>query len=235
MINYIKENKMNINHYTKIFIKNIMLGAGNVHLSLANHDHVLLAVEKAYIAMQPRTFEKLISNAKINIAAKKAVLKDLANKFVDYFKAPAPTTQADFDKWHKDTCDWFLDEFNKKVMRPSGYKDISYGKAQKIVNVTFKFLYLYCDIVPGTPGHFTFCHFIIDRYTLIWYKDVVCKKLGTTPPKKPWRDMDYPEYIEIQYNTRKYLGMQEEYSQNPFLAEFEIWSEYAFEKNYNPV
>ena len=46
---------MNINHYTKIFIKNIMLGLGNVHLSLTNHDHVLHAVEKAYIAMTPRT------------------------------------------------------------------------------------------------------------------------------------------------------------------------------------
>ena len=180
--------------------------------------------------MQPRTFEKLISNAKINIVAKKAVLKDLTDKFVDYFKAPAPATQAEFDKWHKDTCDWFLHAFNSNVMSPSGYRDIEYGKAQKIVNVAFKFLYLYCDIVPGTPGHFTFCHFIIDRYTLIWYNDVVCKKLGILAFKNPWRDMKYDEYIRIQENIRKYLGTQDEYSQNPFLAEFEIWSDLYYGK-----
>lgn len=219
---------MNSNRYTKIFIKNIMLSAGNIHLSLTNADHVLLAVERAYIAMQPRTFEKINPNAKINTTAKKAVLKDLAAKFVDYFKAPAPATQADFDKWHKDTCDWFLDEFNRKVMRYSGYKDICYGKAQKIVNVAFKFLYLFCDIVPANPSHFAFCHFIIDRYTLIWYRDVVCKKLGIPSFSNPWRDMEYPEYIEIQKNIRTYLFAQSKYPKEPFLAEFEIWSQYAF-------
>ena len=46
--------------------------------------------------------------------------------------------------------------------------------------------------------------------------------------KKPWRDMNYSEYIKIQENIRKYLGAQNKYFQNPFLAEFEVWSEYAF-------
>ena len=219
---------MNINPYTKIFIKNIMLGAGNAHLSLTNLDHVLLAVEKAYIAMQPRTFEKLSPTAKIIRSAKNAVLNEFAQKFVDYFNAPAPATQAKFDEWHKDTCDWFLDEFNRKVMRPSGYKDICYGKAQKIVNVAFKFLYLFCNIVPENPSHFTFCHFIIDRYTLIWYNKIVCAKCKLPTFDNPWRDMNYREYIEIQKNIREYLNAQNQYSQNPFLAEFEVWSEYAF-------
>ena len=222
---------MNINYYTKIFIKNIMLGLGNVHLSLTNHDHVLHAVEKAYLSMQPRTFERIMPSATINVAAKKAVLKDFTNKFVDYFKVPAPATQGDFDRWHKKTCEWFVDEFNTRVMRPSGYRDIEYGKAQKIINVAFKSLYLFCDIVPGEPSHFTFCHFIIDRYTLIWYNKIVCAKFGLSGFKKPWRDMNYVEYIEIQENIRKYLGAQNKYSQNPFLAEFEIWSDYAFGKS----
>ena len=219
---------MNINHYTEIFIKNVMFGAGNVHLSLTGSDHVLLAVEKAYIAMQPRTFENLISNAKINIVAKKAVLKDLTDKFVDYFKAPAPATQAEFDKWHKDTCDWFLNEFNTKVVRPSGYKDICYGKVQKIINVTFKYLYLFTPMTEGYPTHFTFCHFVVDNDTLRWYKAKVCKKVGAKSPAVSWSNMDYPEYIEIQGNIRTYLFAQSKYPKESFLAEFEIWSEYAF-------
>ena len=36
------------------------------------------------------------------------------------------------------------------------------------------------------------------------------------------------EYIEIQQNVRNYLDAQNEYAQNPFLAEFEIRSDYAF-------
>ena len=119
---------MNINRYTKIFIKNIMLGLGNVHLSLLNKCQVYKVLEKAYIAMSPRTFDKLRDDAEIDSAKKKEVLYELAQKFVDYFKALAPTNQAEFDKWHKDTCDWFVKEFNVRVMRPSGYKDIEYGK-----------------------------------------------------------------------------------------------------------
>ena len=35
-------------------------------------------------------------------------------------------------------------------------------------------------------------------------------------------------YIEIQINIRTYLSVQSKYPKEPFLAEFEIWSEYAF-------
>ena len=94
----VKENKMNINHYTKIFIKNIMLGLGNVHLSLTNHKHVLCAVKKAYVAMSPRTLGRgRLPGARIHAPALTSVLSTLANDFVDYFSKPAPKTQAVFD------------------------------------------------------------------------------------------------------------------------------------------
>ena len=153
---------MNINHFTKIFIKNIMLGAGDVYLSLIDVDRVYLAVQKAYMAMQPRNFGKKVSTAKISVQAKKAVLWDLSQKFVDYFKSPAPQTQANFDDWHTDLCNWFLTTFNQKVLLPGGYNPTGYGKAQKIVNVTFKYLYLFAQLTEGYPTHFTFCHFTID-------------------------------------------------------------------------
>ena len=211
---------MNINRYTKIFIKNVMLGLGNVHLSLLNKCQVYKVLEKAYIAMSPRTFEKMRDDAEIDNAKKKEVLYELAQKFVDYFKAPAPATQAKFDEWHKETCEWFVDEFNNRVMRPSGYKDIEYGKAQKIVNVAFKYLYLFCDIVPGNPGHFTFCHFAIDSITLAWYKNHIDSNCAVGN----WSDMTYDEYIEIQKNIRAYISKHIP-DKTPFEAEFEIWSD----------
>ena len=109
-------------------------------------------------------------------------------------------------------------------MRTSNYaKRIKYGKAQKIVNIAFKYLYLFCDIVPGNPGHFTFCHFAIDSITLAWYKD----KIDSNCAVGNWSDMTYGEYIDIQKNIRAYISKNMP-DKTPFEAEFEIWSEYAF-------
>lgn len=50
-------------------------------------------------------------------------------RFKNYFR---DTSKKDFDKWHKDTCKVFL-----KALEGI-YEELSYGKAQKIVNMTFK-------------------------------------------------------------------------------------------------
>ena len=214
--------KMNINRYTKIFIKNIMLGLGNVHLSLTNHDHVFHAVEKAYIAMTPRTLGRgKAKGAKISAKNKIIVLSNLADAFVDYFKSPAPATQIEFDEWHEKTCNDFCNDFNA-VLRTSNYaKRIKYGKAQKIVNIAFKYLYLFCDIEPGNPGHFTFCHFAIDNYTLKWYNGLPGYPKCSA---RNWSDMTYGEYIDIQKNIRAYISKHIP-DKTPFEAEFEIWSD----------
>ena len=148
----------------------------------------------------------------------------LASVFVDYFKSPVLATQKDFEEWHEKTCNDFCNDFNA-VLRTSNYaKRIKYGKAQKIVNIAFKYLYLFCDIEDGEPSHFKFCHFAIDSITLKWYN----KNVDQNCTVGNWSDMDYPEYIEIQKNIRTYLACQNKYPKEPFLAEFEIWSQYAF-------
>ena len=217
---------MNINRYTKIFIKNTLLGLGDVCLSLTNHDHLLHVVEIAYRDMQPRTFKKNVPNARIDALERKSVLFGLTEKFVEYFKGAFFSSQEQFDEWHEEICYSFVDEFNTKVMRSSGYKDIEYGKAQKIVNIAFKYLYLFCYVPLGDLSHFAFCHFIVDSYTLDWFK----KKVDSNCKVKNWSDMTYNEYIKIQNDIRKYLSTQSKYPKEPFLAEFEIWSECANSK-----
>ena len=218
---------MNINRYTKIFIKNIMLGLGNVHLSLFDKDQIFGVLQKAYTAMSPRTLVKTPSATPLSSRARLSVLSDLSQIFVDYFKAPAPANQADFDEWHKDTCKWFVREFNLRVTAPASYMPIEYGKAQKIVNVAFKYLYLFSQMTEGYPNHFAFCHFTVDGDTLKWYKKCVCKR-GIAKPGKSWSNMKYPDYISIQDNVRLHLSVQKILPKEPFFAEFEIWSEYAF-------
>ena len=218
--------KMNINRYTKIFINNIMLRLGNEHLSLTNRKHVLCAVKKAYGAMSPRTLGRgRRPGARIYAPTLTTVLSTLANDFVDYFSKPAPKTQADFDDWHKTVCDKFLTNYNA-LLSFSGYtRTAKYGKAQKIVNIAFKYLYLFCDIVPGKPGHFTFCHFAIDSITLVWYKKHIDPKCSVGN----WSDMTYGEYIEIQKNIRAYISKNMP-DKTPFEAEFEIWSDLYYGK-----
>ena len=217
---------MNINHYTKIFIKNIMLGLGNVHLSLTNHKHVLCAVKKAYGAMSPRTLGRgRLPGARIHAPALTSVLSTLANDFVDYFSKPAPKTQADFDDWHNTVCDKFLTNYNA-LLSSSGYtRTAKYGKAQKIVNIAFKYLYLFCDIVPGNPGHFTFCHFAIDNYTLRWYNKY---NIGASYTKS-WSNMSEKEYFRIQSEIFAHIRKTTS-GITPFLAEFEIWSDLYYGK-----
>ncbi len=218
---------MNINRYTKIFIKNVMMGLGNVHLSLTNHKHVLCAVKKAYGAMSPRTLGRgKLHGAKIHAPTLTSVLSTLANDFVDYFSKPAPKTQADFDDWHNTVCDKFLTIYNA-LLSSSGYtRTAKYGKAQKIVNITFKYLYLFCDIVLGNPGHFTFCHFAIDNYTLKWYNGLPGYPKCSA---RNWSDMTYGEYIDIQKNIRAYISKNMP-DKTPFEAEFEIWSDLYYGK-----
>ena len=210
---------MNITPLTKIFIKNIMFRSKNKLLSVMNVEDVLLSISKAYEAMQPRTFEKrdeCKSWAKINNNSKKLLFENIAKYIVDYFNNPS----FNFDAWHHETCDKILNELNL-LLTSAGYQEVKYGKAQKILNVTFKLLYLYDD--ANTFNHlFKNCHFILDGANLNWYNGITGSKIGA------WSNLNYKEYMDIQINIRKILMSQIKYPQNPFEAEFYIWADYQF-------
>ena len=215
---------MNINHYTKIFIKNIMLGLGSVHLSLTNHDHVLHAIEKAYIAMSPRTLGRgKVKGAKISTKDRNHILSNLADKFVGYFSSLVKS-EKEFNEWHSQTCNEFMDSFNNLLKKSKYTRIMNYGKAQKIVNVAFKYLYMFLESAETYPQYFDFCHFTIDKHTLKWYN----KYNVGAPYTKSWSNMSEKEYFRIQNEIFTYIRKTTS-GTTPFLVEFEIWSEYAFQ------
>lgn len=209
---------MNISFISEIFIKNMIFRVGNKFLSVKKPDDVLYAVKNGYKAMQPRTFDKIKDDAQIIEAQKEKMLKDLAQVFADYFTSPP----VNFDDWHKDTCEKFLDDLNS-LLKQSGYKSVAYGKAQKIVNVTFKNLYLFDD-ADQYSKLFEDCHFILDSANMEWYNTQVASVSVTTA----WSNLDYPTYNQIQKEIKTYLSKQAQYPINPFEAEFSIWSDYWF-------
>ena len=91
-------------------------------------------------------------------------------KFIDYFfKDPVELkSQKDFDDWHKEMCEEFL-----AVIGPKYQGGLKYGKAQKIVNMTFKNAYClqHNEIKEDQfEKYFEHCHMPLDSITLEWFK-----------------------------------------------------------------
>lgn len=75
-----------------------------------------------------------------------------------------------FDKFHADACEIVIDFLETQLYEK---KDITYGKAQKVVNMTFK--HIYC--LEGAyikEEWFRPCHIALDSFTLEWF----CRNVG---------------------------------------------------------
>ena len=108
--------------------------------SIKNIDDIFGVINTpAYKDMQPRHFPGI---GKKKDERKKIFLK-LADKFKSYFETEDFTSTESFDKWHKKQCDFLKKEF-RKLSNDFGNK-MTRGKAQKLINMTFKHLFLFGD------------------------------------------------------------------------------------------
>lgn len=163
------------------------------------------AVNKAYIDMQPRT----IKGHKISLT--EPLREKLADRFCKYFKDPAPSTESDFDKIHSDFCDFFLTELNKIFASTPQ----EFGKAQKVINMAFKYLYCFDDATSYLP-HFTYCHMPIDSYTLNWCFDNGLYDKKSDIPN--WSTLNKQDYYDLCGKIRTTL-----LHKSPLIEEFVIW------------
>ena len=162
---------------------------------------------------------------------------DFEDRFVSYFQGPAPD-EREFDRWHQETCQMFLDNLDGKGKYAGFvkiYQDLKYGKAQKIVNMMFKHLYCFQsegDWATRWDPYFRHCHVTLDNFTLEWFKRQI-------PPYcriESWSNLEYCEepvdqndYLFYQRHIRKFFAAQEKGSAfsdvTPFQAEFYVWPE----------
>lgn len=175
---------------------------------------ILLAVTKAYGDMSPRTIKGHC------LQIQKTCIPHLEKRFFVYFHGKMPETQAEFDIWHDETCRSFLDILNE-ALQEKGLTRQAYGKAQKIINMTFK--YLYCLRPEDVRcGWFRFCHMPLDSYTLNWFYG----KGNTHEPNETWSSLSAERYRVI---VEAISACKAEYGGLSALeAEFIIW---AKEKN----
>ncbi|MCI6443784.1 MAG: hypothetical protein MR844_02435 [Clostridia bacterium] len=181
------------------------MNANDKSLSVLDKDCVRdYAILSAYRDMQLRT----IKGHKMSYTDE--LRETLAQEFVKYFQSPSPTTREDFDKIHKGLCEGFLNGLNEVFARYKLAKQ-EFGKAQKVINMTFKYLYCFDD-AEKFEDYFRFCHMPIDSYTLNWCFDNIYPKAKN----KNWSSLDEDIYDKLSKEIGKNLAF-------PLKEEFKIW------------
>lgn len=174
-------------------------------LSILDSDTVLylMTIHVYNHDAQWRTLRKISPDAKTRIDQyqKKLVIEWLKGEIEKYIYGNI-SSQTAFDGWHKSLCQELTDRINNNVL--SGYKPIHMGKAQKIINMTFKLLSS-LDDTDDFESKFEYCHVPLDRKILDWYYSNIAKDV----PKsryKVWSNLEYADYIKIQEDFRYYCA-----------------------------
>ncbi len=222
---------MNFNDIRNEFISGITKGAFKefkyTELDIKNKKLFVAAVSQGYDDAK-RTFtgiSKFWDDQKSNEISKEAFFKFVATKIQNIFQSPPN----DFDTQHKnicnDACVWF---------KENGYDSVTFGQAQKIVNMTFKYLYCLKD-ADKYNGVFEKCHMPLDSFTLEWYKRYVWKKEEyKIMYNVKWSNLNEYAYRKITDAIKNYLdsnpqfnykGQNMSLSQNRLVSEFYIWPE----------
>lgn len=190
----------------------------------------------AYRDMTPRTIKGLTSE-KINVA-----LECLAQKVFKYISSSKTYSKEQFDEWHKKTCEEFIEDC-KKVLDSSVGEKITAGKAQKILNMTMKYVFC-CLEGEQDKDKFMWCHVALDHFTLEnwfsndvldWYNDQKGKMDKVAKGRiENWSNLEYGNlenlgsYCWIQECIRDYLSKFKGHKYEgltPFQAEFYVWQD----------
>lgn len=186
------------------------------------HDDIRAAADKAYGDMAKHTL-RLVDGSKADELKEQGI-----EKLVELIWAGEKSKNLDFDKWHKEACDSLRQIYNNKTKNDNG--TLTYGQAQKWVNMTIKYL----DIIYAIWG-FDECATPLEQYAHVPVDsimlDIVEEKLGVKKPCKSWSKWDnYMEYLEYQHSITEAvskLDAENEYemtSLNPLQWEMFNWS-----------
>ena len=214
-------------------------------LSVLKEADVLLAINKAYIDMTPRTIVGLgLSEDKIRKETKKSeeykalvtkkseLINELKKNLAQMIVKEVFDKEKFDDTIHKNLCDNFIKDFKEKIqqlnneinkIKESDNKiititenKITYGKAQKIVNMAMKYLYFFDDADDYVETVFNNCHMAIDEYIMKFFDDK-----GTKRSCSSWSNFDYEKYEKYREAINKYCKGD---GKIPFFAEFEYWN-----------
>lgn len=192
-----KNLKTNVNEDLLKFLKFSYFGA------LTNLKEA--AANRAYRDMcRTIRFNSLCEETRLEL--KKEVNRELITKI--------ETIKENFEIWHKEACGLIIEKYEKHRI------ELTYGQAQKWVNMTIKYLYMLNE--HTFDNIFEFLHIPIDNYIF----KAVKEKLGIDAPTNAWSRWDnYDEYLKYQNDIREKICTA------PLRWEFENWLDVAQNKN----
>ena len=161
-----------------------------------------------------------------NSAIKEKCVAYLKKQFETIIK-DQPLSDENFETKHKEICDDFMDNINSF----SAIEEQSYGKAQKVVNIIFKFL-----VAHGIWKNENQCHMPVDSFVLHWVygKDTYN---GTA-----WSNLSYEQYVQVQKEILEKIknpitvGSKSGIKvNNRAEADYYVWYITKVERNYKDV
>lgn len=151
-------------------------------------------------------------------------LKTVAEELQEYFKENKEEENKEtFNKKHTEWCERLIKDY-------SSYLDekLTYGQAQKIINMAFKYLYCIFDAkekLEEKKERFKYCHMPLDKFSLEWVKRYF--KKGSV---KSWSHMEKEDLENKEYGYNTYLKNIEEYCEqkydgqiSPLQLDFIVW------------
>lgn len=139
--------------------------------------------------------------------------------------------QEDFDELHTKLCRFCTEQFKKYDY------SITYGQAQKIINMAFKYLYCCNDAEKYEETVFSHCHMPLDSFILKWCSEC---NLPEKCNEDAWSKLGKDKYVKIQQEIHAYLNQGNTYKvggnevdlpKTVLDAEFIIWPEEARRKS----
>lgn len=140
---------------------------------ISNRTDINLAVKEVYFhrntlwahARGGKGCNRLTNTGSIRVSVED-LLDTIGERIYKYFndEPNVSNTRESFDDFHKSLCSDFLKGIN--AIRDSvNYSHMSYGQAQKLINLSFKYISCYSDYMDYADL-FTHCHMVIDNKVL---------------------------------------------------------------------
>ena len=154
-------------------------------------------VQLAYLDVN-RTIRGI--NSEQSVTFKQAIVS-----FIERFLIKPPKNQEEFDQLHQQCCQQCL-----ACTSPSGAL-IHYGQAQKILNMSLKYLYNEYAAYKGTRNQFNFPENNVERFFHLPIDSQIRDFLVGTyhfvdPTCLPWSQWSYDHYISFQHQLRKRIN-----------------------------
>lgn len=177
-----------------------------------------LACNKAYLDLS-RTIQFEVSLSKMSKNQRKDVTwkrQELKKKLFSWLQKEVESLNnpSEYDDWHNRICEGIIERFSEK-----GKAVLSYGQAQKWLNMTMKYL-----IVIGNDNIqrlIPYLHVPIDNIVL----DLAYEQFGiSVSTEKPWSQWDKEDYLHYQSTLKNGIAIKYP-NLCPIKWEFKFWKQ----------